>query len=127
MALTPSPNRLAGVATMSIDGVTYMVAGGAEYQVSDFSVETLEGQSGVDGTKEMPKAGMIKAKLRDGGQVSMTALAAKRSSAVVLQMANGKVAVGTGMWRSGEVPSVNTEDGTFDIEFAGNDVTDQQL
>lgn len=124
MALAPSPNRLAGVATMSIDGATYMVVSGAEYQVSDYTVETLKGQDGVHGTKEMAAEGKIKAKLRDSGQISMTALAAKRAAAVVLQLANGKTATGNNMWRTGDPPSVNTEDGSFDIEFSGFDVSD---
>ena len=120
-----SPNAIAGVATLTIDGATYSVVGDLEYQVSDYNVETLAGQSGVDGTKEMPMAGKIKAKLRDTGAVSMVAMAAKRSSSVVGQLANGKIVQGTNMWRSGEPPSVNTEDATFDIEFSGNSVSDQ--
>jgi hypothetical protein len=124
MALAPSPNRLAGVATMSIAGSLYMIAGGLEWRVSDYNVETLKGQDGIHGTKEMPEEGMIKAKLRDSGQISVAALSALRNAPVVVQTATGKIISGSNMWRSGDPPSVSTEDGTFDIEFSGADVTE---
>ncbi len=114
------PNRIAGLAIMQIDGVTFPVASDAKYRVSDFNVELLEGQDGLHGTKELPKQGMIGAKLRDQGNFQVAGLAAKRNATVVLQLANGKVISGSNMSRVGDPPEVNSEDATFDIAFEGS-------
>lgn len=124
MALAPSPNRTAGIASMTIDGVTYAIASGLEWQIADYTSEPLVGQSGYQGTKDMVKLGVIKAKLRDTAGQSVTVLVQKRSATVIAETANGKVIVGNNMVRSGDPPSVNTEDGTFDIEFTGPSVTE---
>ncbi|MDR3513783.1 MAG: phage tail tube protein [Caulobacteraceae bacterium] len=118
------PNRLAGQATLSVAGQTYMIVGELTYRVNDFTVETLKGQDGIHGTKEMAQTGMIKAKLRDSGSISVSSLAAMRDVNVVAQLANGKVVSGNDMWRVGEPPEVNTEDGTFDIEWEGLTVSE---
>jgi hypothetical protein len=115
---------LAGVAILQIDGATYMIIGELTYRVSDFTVETLKGQDGIHGTKEMAQTGMIKAKLRDNGSQPVATLAADRNSTVVGQLANGKGVSGSGMWRVGEPPEVNTEDASFEIQFEGPTVTE---
>ena len=122
--MVTSPNRLAGVAVLSVAGQTYPIVGELTYRVNEFTVETLKGQDGIHGTKEMPQTGMIKGKLRDTGSISVAALAATRNVNVVAQLANGKVIAGNNMWRVGEPPEVNTEDATFDIEWEGATVSE---
>jgi hypothetical protein len=119
-----SNNRTAGVAVLQIDGSTYPVIGELTYRCAEMTVTTLKGQSGIHGTQEMPQTGMIKAKVRDTGDFSTAQLNALRNASVVGQLANGKVVSGSPMWRSGEPVEVNTEDGSFEITFEGQSVTE---
>jgi hypothetical protein len=113
--------RLAGVAFLTIDGKSYQVAEGAKYQVSKITRETLSGQSGVDGFKEMPKPGTIGATIRDAGDLSVSKINQMTDVTVVLQLANGKVISGSGMW-STENQEVDTAEGKFEVNFEGPDV-----
>lgn len=117
--------RLAGIISFTIDGDTWDVVGPLEYRPTDVTVETMKGQSRVEGFSEMPMEGMISAKLRDRGDTAVQALSALRNSTLIANAANGKSVYGAGMWRVGEPPSVNTQDGTFDITFNSDSVTEQ--
>jgi len=117
-------SRLAGIISFTIDGDTWAVVGPLEYVATDVEVTTLKGQSGVEGYSEMPCEGTISAKLRDRGDEAVASLSAKRNATLVAVAANGKTIYGSGMWRTGTPPKVNTQDGTFDIEFAGPSVTE---
>ncbi len=116
--------RLAGVISWAIDGDAWDVVGPLEYQPTDVTVEDMKGQSGVEGYSEMPQVGIISVKLRDRGDETVQSLAAKRNATISATLANGKSVYGAGMWRSGEPPRVNSQDGTFDIEFHGPSVTE---
>lgn len=118
------PNRIAGFAFVTIDGRSYSIAGEGAYRVSTAKRETLTGQDGVHGYSEMPNAGKISWKGRDSGSLSMTVLADITDATVVLQLANGKVVTARNAWRTGEPPEVNSEDGTFTVEFESADVTE---
>lgn len=119
--------RLAGVASATIDNEAWDVVGDAEYMPDGASVETLKGQSRVEGFSEMPNPGFISFTLRDRGDESVQALGAKRNATVILVSANGKVVSGYGMWRVGEPPSVKTSDGTFSIRFESDLVTEDTV
>ncbi|KUR80758.1 phage tail tube protein [Novosphingobium sp. FSW06-99] len=117
-------SALAGALSLTVDGVPVAVAGQCEYLVNSSDRETLKGQDGVHGYKEMPKEGWIKYNGRDSGAVSMAALNATSNATVVATLANGKVIIATGAWRDGDPAEVNTEDGTFSIKFASGSVTE---
>lgn len=116
--------RLAGVVGFTIDGDAWDAVGDVDYQPDGFTVETLKGQTRVEGYSEMPMQGSISATLRDRGDVAVRGLAEKRSASIIVQAANGKTVYGYGMWRVGEPPSVKTSDGTFTIKFEGDSVTE---
>ena len=109
-------NRRAGIATLTIDGAAYDVAGEAEYMASPIDRTSLKGQSGVQGFSEMPQVPFISATIRDNGSLSTAALNALTSSTLVLNQANGKTVYGDGMWQVGEI-EVNTQEGTFGLRF----------
>ena len=115
---------IAGTLSVTIDGVPYNVSGSCNYLVSSTTRETLKGQDGIHGYKEMPKEGWISFHGRDSGAVSMAALNGVSSSTVVASLVNGKVIIATAAWRDGDPAEVNTEDGTFDIKFAAASVTE---
>ena len=118
------PNRLAGVATITVDGTPHHVSGEGTYKPSGSSRESLVGQDGYHGYKETPQPGSIKWKGRDSGGLVVKALNEANNATVVLVLANGKVVTGRNMARVGDPIEVNTEDGTFDCAFEGPEVTE---
>ncbi len=119
------PNRLAGTASVTIDGRAYSISGEGTYRPSTSKRETLQGQDGIHGYSEMPQPGKISWKGRDGGGLSIATLNEASNVTVVLVLANGKVVVGRNMWRCGEPIEVNSEDATFSVEFESADVSEQ--
>lgn len=117
-------NRLAGTAFVTIDGKNYAIVGEGSYRTNTSTRETLKGQDGVHGYKEMPEPGMISWKGRDSAAVSIQALNDAVDATVVLELANGKSIIGRNMWRAGDPIEVNSEEGTFELKFEGPDVTE---
>jgi hypothetical protein len=116
------PNRLGGVASVTIDGRTFSIVGEGTYRPSSSKRESLVGQDGYHGYSEMPQPGKISWKGRDSGAVNIGALNEAANVTVVLVLANGKTVVGRNMARTGEPIEVNSEDATFSVEFEGADV-----
>ena len=85
----------------------------------------MAGMDGIHGYKSTPDAGMIKFTGRDAADVDLATLNNATDSTVVLELINGKTIVGRDMWRSGELIEAKADDATFDVEFAGLDVTEQ--
>lgn len=116
------PNRIAGTAFITINGVSFSISGEAAYRVSGTTRETLTGQDGVHGYSEKPTAGRISFKGRDASNVQIGQLNEETNQTVVLVLANGKTVVGRNMWRVGDPIEVNTEDATFPCDWEGTDV-----
>lgn len=119
-----APKLLAGTATVSVDGVSYLLKGDLEYQVSGEKRETLLGQDGPHGPSGVVIQGYISGTFRDSGTISMSDIAAMIGVTVVAELANGKTVIGTNGWRVGEPPVVKTEDGTFDVRWDFKSVTE---
>ncbi len=115
-------NRLAGVCYITADGRSFAVAGAGSYTPASPARETLMGQDGYHGYKEMPAAGKMSWTGRDSGGVKVGELADLTNVTVTFELANGKMVIGRNMSRVGEAPTVNTEEGTFDIAFEGPSV-----
>lgn len=114
---------LAGIASLTIDGVNYLVAGDLKYQVSGRKRETLEGQDSIHGFSEKPRAGKISMSLRDSGGLTVADVQAMTNSTIVAELANGKTVVGRNMWNVGD-QEVDTTEGKFDAEFEGKSVVE---
>lgn len=112
------PGRLAGIVALQIDGVSFVVRGGAKYRANNVERETIRAQSGIPGYKEMPMAGRIEAVLSDAGDLSVGLLGSLTLSTVTMQLANGKGVTGAAMWVV-ESQEVETEEGQFSIAFEG--------
>ena len=117
------PNFIAGTAFISLDGKRLRLAGEFSVQPSTATRETLTGMDGVHGYKQKPAAGKISAKLRDGADVSVTALGNVTNGTVTVELANGKTWSGAGMWCT-EQPTVDAEEGTIDWKLEGASVTE---
>ena len=111
-------NRLAGTATVSVDGVTYMVAGDFSYTPASVERETLVGQDSVHGYSEKPVQGKIGMTLRDSGGLTVADLNAMTNVTIVAELANGKTIIGRNMWTV-ETQESKTADATIDTKFEG--------
>jgi len=118
-----TPNFLAGIAYLSINGTPYQVAGKAGYRVSTVTRETVVGMDGVHGFKETPVPGNIVASLRDGGGLSVAALNAMTDETVVLQLANGKTVMASGAWTV-DAQDVDSAEATLDVKWEAPRVTE---
>jgi hypothetical protein len=116
--MADNTNRLAGIAYLSVDGQTYMLAGDLAYNPSHVSRETLVGQDRVHGYSEKPHAGYISATLRDSGGLSVAALNEMTNVTVVCELANGKTVIGRNLWTV-EAQESKTTDGTIDVRWEG--------
>jgi hypothetical protein len=117
------PNRIAGTATLTVDGQSYALRGDLGYRVSKVSRSSVTGQDGYHGTKEMPLPGQIKAKLTDTGSLSVASINAMVNVTVVAELANGKTIVGRNLSAVGE-QDVDTTDAQFDVVWEGEDVAE---
>jgi hypothetical protein len=110
--------RLAGVASVTIDGDAWDVVGDLEYSPQPVTRETLKGQTAVEGYSEMPNQCYMSMRLRDRADEPVYNLNTKTNSTVIAQLANGKTVYGYNMWQVGEI-GVNTQEGTFTVRFEG--------
>jgi hypothetical protein len=122
MAISTS-RRLAGIAFITIDGVSFDVKGELNWSPSSIKRETLIGQSGIAGYSEMPIAGYISATLFDNSGLSVADFNDMTDTTVQILQANGKQIIGTGMW-SVEANEVKSEPGEFNVKFESDDVTE---
>jgi hypothetical protein len=113
----------AGIGTLTIEGEPLDIAKGAKYKTNQVTRETLKGQSGIQGFKVGIDAPMIGATVRDAGSMTTADFMAMTSVSVVLVLANGKSVSGDGMWCV-KAEAIETEEGTFDLEFEGYFVTE---
>lgn len=113
-------NRLAGTAFIAVNGLTYQLEGSLAYSPVRVLRETLKGQDGVHGFKEMPEPGKIKASFRDSGGLTVSDFNAMTNVTVTCQLANGKTVTGRNMWTT-EAIEVDTTEAKFEVSFEGPD------
>ncbi|ORJ23959.1 phage tail tube protein (plasmid) [Rouxiella badensis] len=116
-------NRIAGTASVSVDGVTIMIVGQFKYRPGTVKRETLTGMDGVHGFKEKPNPCMISAQVRDSGGTTVADFNSMTNVTVTAELANGKTIIGSGMWTT-DVQEVDSEDAVFDVTFEGGSVTE---
>ena len=119
--MADTTNRIAGVAYLSVDGQSYMVAGDMAYSPSGVSRETITGQDRVHGYSEKPHPGSITATIRDAGGLLVSDFNAMTNVTVTLELANGKTIIGRNMWTV-DAPEVKTTEGTFEVKWEGPSV-----
>lgn len=118
-----NPNRLAGTASLTVDGVNYLLVGDFEYNPSKVTRETLNGMDGVHGFSEKPRPGSISGTLRDTGGLTVADLNAMDNVTVVAELANGKTVIGRNMWTV-EDQTAKSTDATIEVHWEGPAVTE---
>lgn len=114
--MADTSRRLAGVAYLTVDGTTYMLAADLTYSPSSVTRDTLTGMDGVHGYSEKPKAGFISGTFRDAGSLSVAAFNAMTNVTVTVELANGKVVTARNAWTV-DAQEVKAAEGTFDVKF----------
>jgi hypothetical protein len=114
--MADTSRRLAGVAYITVDGTTYMLAADLTYSPSKVSRETMTGMDGVHGYSEKPKAGFISGTFRDAGSLSVAAFNDMTNVTVTVELANGKVVTARNAWTT-DAQEVKAAEGTFDVKF----------
>lgn len=121
--MADNSRRLAGLAWLWIDGVTYPVVGDVNWSVASVSRATLAGMDRVHGYSETPRPGFIEAVIRDTADTTVKGFEAMTNVSVTLKLASGKQVSGTGMWTV-EAAEVNAAEATFKVRFEGEDVAE---
>lgn len=116
-------NRLAGTANVTVNGVSYMIAGQFKYSPSKVKRETMAGMSGVHGYKEKYVAPFISCQVRDSGGTTVADFNGMTNVTVVAELANGKTIIGSGMWTV-ESQEVDSEEAVFDVRWESVEVTE---
>ena len=111
-------NRIAGIANISVDGVTYLLSGEFTYSPADVERKTLTGQDQVHGYSEMPRAPFISGTLRDAVTFTVKDFNAMTDVTIHAELANGKTITGRNMWTV-DAQEVKTTEGTFEVRFEG--------
>lgn len=109
--------RLAGITLFSISGSYFDAVGEVAWAPGGWKREPLMSLSGPRGEyKEVPFEGMIRATLRDRGDISIADFMAMEDETVVVEAANGKSISGAAMYCTGEI-EVNVDEATFTVTF----------
>ena len=119
--MADNTNRLAGTASLTVDGKSYALKGAFYYQPSGATREELMGLDGYHGYKETPAVGEIGATLRDSGGVSVVALGQMTNVTLVVELANGKTIAGRNMFVT-ERPKATADEGEIEIVWRGPQV-----
>lgn len=124
--MADNTNRIGGVAYLTINGQSYMLAADLTYSPVSVKRETKTGEDHVHGYTESPTAPFISATLRDAGNLTVADFNSMTKELITLELANGKTVVGRDMWTV-EAQEVKTAEGTFDVRWEGFDgsVTEQ--
>lgn len=120
---TDTTNRLAGTATLTVDGVSVKLVGKFKYRPSKVKRETMTGMDIVHGYKETPYAGMISAQIRDSGGTTVADFNDQTNVTITAVLANGKTITGSGMW-STDAQEVDSEDAVFEVTWEGPSVSE---
>lgn len=111
-------NRIAGVATVRIDGAQMALKGKFKYQINRVKRERLVGQDGVHGYKEMPEAPHITGEVMDMPGTRVRRLEDIVNATIQLDLANGKTIVLRNAWWE-DASEVDTEEGSYPVKFCG--------
>lgn len=120
--MSESIRRVGGMGWATVDGLSVPVVANPTYRASKVIRETVSDMGGDHNYLEKPQAGIIKFQCRDLPGVGIAAYESMSDVTVDVRLNSGKFITGKGMWNVSAV-EVNAADGTFDLEFHGNEVT----
>ncbi|HDR9834520.1 MULTISPECIES: phage tail tube protein [Burkholderia] len=115
----PAPiGLLAGTASLTINGTTYMLRGDFKYKVASKKRSSISGMDAVHGYKEEVSPPYIAFNLSDWGGMTVADIANMTDVSCVAQLANGKTIIGRDMWTV-EEQEVDSTEAKFDVRLEG--------
>ncbi|GAC1335481.1 MAG: hypothetical protein NVSMB20_10360 [Bradyrhizobium sp.] len=121
--MADNTRRLAGIATIAIDGTAYQLVGDLMYSSSSFDRESLVGIDTYHGYAEKVSPSFISFKIRDSSIINTAIFNGMTNATVVAVLSSGKVVSGSNLVCIKAI-EVKTEDATFDLRFEGASVTE---
>lgn len=119
--MSESVRRVGGMAWATVDGLALPVVANPKYRLSKFIREDAGDMGGDWNYLEKPQVGMIGFQCRAMPGLSLADFEGMSGVACEMRLNSGFTVTGTDMWCTSAI-EVNGADGTFDLEFHGNDV-----
>ncbi|WP_175760552.1 phage tail tube protein [Burkholderia anthina] len=116
--MPPPIGLLAGTASLTINGTTYMLRGDFKYKVANKKRSSISGMDTVHGYKEEISPPYIAFTLSDWGGLTVADIANMTDVSIVAQLANGKTIIGRDMWTV-EEQEVDSTEAKFDVRLEG--------
>lgn len=110
--------RVAGTCFFKVDGEQLELKGSLECPITDKTLETVMGLTGVAGYKETHRAPYIKGSFIFTPAFPLDKLNEGRDLTITAELANGKVYTLSGAYLIGE-PAAKGDDGEVELEFNG--------
>ncbi|MCQ4765032.1 phage tail tube protein [Cloacibacillus evryensis] len=108
--------KIAGVITLTVDGVKQACAGNFKYNLGTPNRTTLVGQDGVHGFSEEPRAPWIEGDLRNTKGFDVKAFYEKEGIDAQLKLCTGETFVFIDGWVNGD-GTVDTKEATIPFRF----------
>lgn len=112
--------RIAGILSLSLDGVQYTAAGAFTVQPLTRQREGLAGDGGIRGYREMPIVPYFEGDISTDAEVSAETLGGITDATAQLELANGKSYVFRNAWQAGDL-TINSNEGTMAVRFEAMD------
>ncbi len=112
------PQRVAGLITFKVDGVSQNAKGEFDYNLGAPKRTAVMGSDGFHGYKEEPQAAFIAGKISDRAGLDLAAFVAGKEKTVTLELANGKMIALRDAYYAGEGTG-NTGEGEIEVRFEG--------
>lgn len=111
-------NRIGGLLSLLIDGVTYQARGNFIVTPSTVRREGVAGQDNVHGYVETPIVPSIKGDISIGNMLSVKQLEQITDSTAQVALANGRTYVLTDCWTTSAF-AIDAHDGKVELELQG--------
>lgn len=115
--------RMAGVATIKVNGKQYPLRGNLTVSPSPTERAGIAGQDGVHGFSENPRVPYIECDVSLTPELSIEEVQGITDATVQADLANGKTYVGRNCWCKSAL-ELNTHDGQTRIRFESYDINE---
>lgn len=110
--------KVAGKCFFKVDGVQYSLRGNMTISLGNTHRESIVGQDGYHGYKEVPEPAFIECDLTDAPSLDLNVLNALTNVTVTVELINGKVATLNNATQMNRL-TLNAEDGKMTVRFEG--------
>jgi len=110
--------RVGGILFFKVNGELFQAKGEFTYNINPVKRESVVGQDGVHGYKEVPTAVFVEGSITDSDELDLEAFQAIKDATVTLEVANGKVY----QWREAFYAAdgdVTSSEGEIQVRYEG--------